>query len=577
MPTLQWRYRIAGLLLLGLVAAGTGARASAQPLDELLRMRVEQLRDGGALEAGGVPIAAKTLIPRLYEARSFAPAWHSTAQIDSLLEVIDASYFEGLDPSDYHVDEVRAARRAFEHVDTLSAAERTDLDLLLTDSVIRLGYHLRFGKVDPVALDSDWNFSRRLVNQDPIVTIQAAIDSPSMREFATRVIPRNFLYARLKTALADYRAMAAAGGWPTIDPGPTLKLGMNDGRVPALRARLAATGDWPAPSTPTDEHASAAAGGRRDTGEVTSIEPNAAATSAEAVRFGPELAAALRRFQERHGLAPDGALGPATLAALNVPVEARIEQIRANLERARWVLGDLENDFIVVNIAGFRLYVMRGGEIVRTERVQVGQPYRQTPVFKARLTYLVFNPTWTVPPTIFMQDILPQLRRNPDYLATRNIDIFDAGGAPVDPHGVDWSRRSSPYRLVQRPGSTNALGRVKFMFPNQHSVYLHDTPSRDLFDRDSRAFSSGCIRVEHPLDLAAELLGPGWGRARIDGLLASTRTDTVFLDKPITLMLLYWTTEVDAAGRVFFWPDVYSRDSAVIAELAAPFRPADTL
>jgi murein L,D-transpeptidase YcbB/YkuD len=188
------------------------------------------------------------------------------------------------------------------------------------------------------------------------------------------------------------------------------------------------------------------------------------------------------------------------------------------------------------------------------------------------MRYLVFNPTWTVPPTIFRQDILPQLRRDPGYLATRNIDLFDDGGGIVDPTTVDWaSRRSFPYRLVQRPGPTNALGRVKFMFPNDHAVYLHDTPSRDLFERESRAFSSGCIRVENPLDLALMLLGERWSRERIDALLAGGRTETVFLDSPISVMLLYWTTEVDAQGRVLFLPDVYSRDRAVVEGLAESF------
>ena len=564
------RFRFRCLVLVALAIAAV-ASARAQELDELLRLRVEELRETGRLEVAGAPIAAKMLIPKLYEAHAFGLEWHSTAQIDSLLEAIEEGYLEGLDPDDYHAGRVREARQAFEHVDTLSPEERVDFDLLLTDSVIRLGYHLRFGKVDPVALDTDWNFSRSLVDRDPIETLQAAIDSPSMRDFAERVIPHNFLYSRLKSALAAYRAIATRGGWPTIGPGPTLKVGTSDGRVPSLRARLAATGDFTSPGR-TDAEPGATAGNTAAPPRVAAIEPGSTAADARALLFDADLAAALRRFQARHGLTTDGALGPATLAALNVPVAARIQQIRANLERARWVLGDLQDDFIVVNIAGFELYEIRDGEVVQSMRVQVGQPYRKTPVFKAKLTYLVFNPTWTVPPTVFKEDILPELRRNPDYLATRNIDLFDNDGKPVDPHTVDWrGRRSFPYRLVQRPGQTNALGRVKFMFPNEHFVYLHDTPSRNLFDRDSRAFSSGCIRVEHPLELAAELLGPNWDRGRIDALIATGRTETVFIEKPITLMLLYWTTEVDADGRVSFWPDVYSRDEAVIRELDAPF------
>jgi len=516
----------------------------AQEVDELIRARVEQLHATGMLEVDGVAIAARNLIPELYEARAFAPTWRTVAQVDSLLEVIEESYLEGLDPADYHVDAVRAARAAFLDIDDVPPAERAGLDIVLTDSVIRLGYHLRFGKVDPVELDSDWNFRRELVDQDPAETIQAAIDAPSMHVFADQVIPRNVLYRRLKAALAEYRKIAAAGGWLTVASGPTLEPGTDDIRVPVLAERLATSGD---------------------------LDP--AAVDTRATRYEGEIVAAVEGFQARHGLAADGAIGPATLAALNVPVEQRIEQIRANIERARWVFGELENDFVLVNIAAYRLDLVRQGETVWTTRVQVGQPYRKTPVFKAAMRYLVFNPTWTVPPTVLLQDILPQQRRDVGYLGTRNIDLIDDKGMAVDPTTVDWSRRNGyPYRFVQRPGPTNALGRVKFMFPNEHSIYLHDTPSRDLFARTSRAFSSGCIRVEHPFDLALRLLGSGWDQARIDALVASGRTETVFLDDPIAVMLLYWTAEVDDENRLSFWPDVYARDAEVIAGLDSPFR-----
>jgi murein L,D-transpeptidase YcbB/YkuD len=214
---------------------------------------------------------------------------------------------------------------------------------------------------------------------------------------------------------------------------------------------------------------------------------------------------------------------------------------------------------------------VRRGEVAWRTRVQVGRPYRQTPIFRAEMTYLVVNPTWTVPPTIYRNDILPAVRRDPKYLASRNIDAFDASGAAVDPAAVDWSGRHPPYRLVQRPGPDNALGRIKFMFPNEHAVYLHDTPSRDLFERDSRAFSSGCIRVEDPFELAEQLLGVR-GRERVESIVASGRTQTVFLDKPMTVLLLYWTAEVDADGRISFFPDVYGRDPGVVAALAEPFR-----
>ena len=522
------------------------AVAFGQSAADVIRAHVEELRVGGHLELLGQPVASRAVLPHVYENREFAPAWSTLRQIDGLLEIVDESYLEGLDPADYHTAALREVRATLTDLATLTPSARAELDILLTDSIIRLGYHLRFGKVDPNALDTNWNPTLELFLEDPAITIQQAIDSPSLRDFAARAIPRAFLYERFKIALAEYRALEAKGGWPAVPAGATIKPGDKDERVPALAARLAVTADLPA---------TAAVNG---------------------TLYDETLALGVRRFQARHGLAPDGAVGPATLAALNVPVAARIEQLRANLERARWVFYEPESEFLVVNIAGYTLYHLRRGEVVWRTRVQVGRPYRQTPIFRAEMTYLVVNPTWTVPPTIYRNDILPAVRRNPAYLASRNIDVFDFGGSPVDPATVDWSGRNPPYRLVQRPGPDNALGRIKFMFPNEHAIYLHDTPSRDLFDRDSRAFSSGCIRVENPLELAEQLLGVG-ARERLDSVIASGRTQTIFLEKPMPIMLLYWTAEPDATGLVSFLPDVYARDAAVIAALAEPFRAPDVL
>ena len=535
------KFAVLAVTILSLGSAG----AVGQEVSEELRMRVEQLRETDALQIDDVSIAAVELIPELYERRAFAPAWTRTEQVTGLIELVEESFREGLNPDEYHYAAIQQAQEVLFGATAALPGRRADLDLILTDSLIRVGYHLRFGKVNPELLDPDWNFDRELLTDDPVATIQAAIDSESLTSFRSQLLPRGFVYERLKGALAEYRAIDAAGGWPLIDPGPTLRPGASDPRVPSLARRLVISGDLSA----------------------AYVVP--AGNSYDAL-----LEDGVKSFQERHGLDQDGAVGPATLGALNVPVEQRVEQLRANLERARWVFEDLEDNFIVVNIASFRAYLVWDGDVVWTTRVQVGTPYRKSPIFKSSLKYLVFNPTWTVPPTILRQDILPRVREDPGYLASKNIEIFDNSGAVIDPFDIDWPNlRGFPYRLVQGPGPANALGRVKFIFPNEHFVFLHDTPSQALFERQGRAFSSGCIRVESPFELASILLGEEWDRERIDEVIRSEETQTVFLQEPLTVMLLYGTAEMDDDGRVFFFPDVYDRDQPVIDGLQEPYSP----
>ena len=532
---------------LGLMVCGYGTVLADEAVGQALRERVERLRETGQLTVDGVSLAAIGLIPEIYERRGFEAAWTRQKQIDALVQAVEDSYAQGLDPADYHIDQIRSAAKSIASGERIAATRRADIDLLLTDALARLGYHLRFGKVNPEELDPDWNFNRELAGKDPSTVIQEAIDSDSLTTFIDRVLPRGFFYHRLKTALAQYRGIQAAGGWPTVVDGPALKVGMTDDRVSTLAKRLQASGDLDESFAPAD-----------------------------ARLFGQTVDQAVKRFQYRHGLSADGVVGAGTLAALNVPVEARVEQIRINLERARWVFDDIEDEFIFVNIAEFRVFLVRNREYVWTARAQVGKPYRKTPVFKSTLKYVVFNPTWTVTPGILAKDIMPRAKRDPGYLQTKNIDIRDNNGAIVDPKSIDWeavSARSFPYKLVQRPGPTNALGQVKFIFPNKYFVFLHDTPSKALFERPDRAFSSGCIRVQSPLDLAAVLLeSKGWNREKVDAVIASQKTETVFLAEPMTVMLLYLTVTVDGDGTIRFEKDIYGRDQRIGDGLKAPFR-----
>ncbi len=533
---------ILSCLALSMVAGGISADNDA--VREILRGNVERLVEGMNPRIGGTEISSVHVIPRLYEENSFRPLWTNRRNMDELLGLVEGSFDDGLDPEDYHLSALRSLVVERERSDAPDI--RAALDLVLTDSLVRLGYHLFFGKVNPEALDSDWNMRRDLDGRDPVELVRAAIEAPSLEAYIDELIPRGPIYEDLKAALAEYRAHQAAGGWPTVPAGRTLKPGMEDARVAVLRERLRMT----------DQLA-----------EMPRSSPSF---------FDPALEKAVMSFQGRHKLDTDGVVGPETLAALNVPVEVRIDQIRVNLERARWVLRKVTDDFVVVNIAGFRVWLVRGGEPVWTARVQVGKQYRMTPVFASVMKYLVFNPTWTVPPGILSKDILPKLKMDPGYLETKHLRVIDGQGRTIDPATIDWSSytaRTFPYQLRQDPGPWNALGQVKFIFPNPHFVFLHDTPSKELFVRRDRTFSSGCIRTENPLELAELLLDDPeqWNRRRIQEVLDGKTTRTVFLKEPIPVLLLYWTVIVSKDGQVLFLRDVYERDGPILKALDGEF------
>jgi L,D-transpeptidase YcbB len=541
-----WQGLLSTLLLMmalaSLTATGPAAANSIQDPVEALRVRVESL----ALDprAGPVPVTDPWFLIRLYERRQFNPVWTTDARLDELLAALEGSTAHGLDPEDYHVAVLHEARESLNDQDYALAA--ASLDVLATDALARYAYHLRFGKVNPEALEPSWNFTRTLGDTDPIEAVLQLIDADDLGAALDRLAPQEARYRDLMQGLAAMRSQAAAGGWPSVPSGETLRPGMRGARVIALRERLTATGDLP---------------------------DDAITGGADADLYDMPLSQAVRAFQERHGLDADAIVGPRTLAALNVPVESRIDQLRINLERARWIFRDLEDRYIISNIARFRTTLVENGEVVWTTRSVVGLPYRQTPVFRARMTYLVLNPTWTVPPGILSRDILPEIRRDPGTLARRNMTVLDFSGRPVDPAAVDFSgTRGFPYMIRQEPGPNNALGRVKFMFPNAYHVYMHDTPAQELFDRAERTFSSGCIRLENPLELAEILLdgAAGWDRAAIDRAIADGRSRTVTLPRALTVLLIY-ATAVPENGEIIFLPDVYNRDARLLAALDADF------
>ncbi|MFZ5774003.1 MAG: L,D-transpeptidase family protein [Thermodesulfobacteriota bacterium] len=344
------------------------------------------------------------------------------------------------------------------------------------------------------------------------------------------------LRPELEKALHHFQELAARGEWPKVAAGATLREGEHGERVAQLRARLAASGELPAEAAQGD-------------------------------RFDAALAEALRKFQARHGLNPDGAAGKSTVAALNVSIAERVRQLEVNLERCQPLPQMLEPRHILVNIADFSLNLYEDGKPALSMPVIVGRTYRQTPVLSSIISTIILNPPWSVPDTIARKDILDHIRKEPGYLRKHNFRVYRGwgkGGEEIDPDSVEWSKLSGrmPYRFRQEPGAVNALGRIKFQFPNEYDVYLHDTPSRQLFSRESRTFSSGCIRVGKPLDLATHLLkGSKLGElAALNAAIASGKTQQVPIPAPIPVHVVYMTAWVDGDGLVQFRSDVYGRD-----------------
>lgn len=307
---------------------------------------------------------------------------------------------------------------------------------------------------------------------------------------------------------------------------------------------------------------------------MTPPEPTSSAQSSSAAPVDPNevfdehLVEAVKKFQREQYLEVDGAIGPATRAALNVSVQSRIDQIRVNLDRARWLLHNIPPEMLLVDVAGFKITYFKNNLPIWHSRVQVGMAYRTTPIFKSEVNYITLNPTWTVPPTILRKDVLPKVRKDVNYLREHNIRVLDSSGKELDPATVDWYRPGN-VTLRQDAGDDAALGKAVIRFPNAHAVYLHDTPHQKLFNKSQRAFSSGCIRVERALELVELLLAetPSWDSAAIEKALATRKTRNVTLAKRVPILLAYWTVDAVSETQIAFKPDIYARDATVLKAL----------
>lgn len=418
----------------------------------------------------------------------------------------------------------------------IGADQAPEIDARVTATFLRYFTHLIGGRLDPRTLQSLWTLKPE--RPDLAAALSTALANNDLVATMERLQPQHPEYRELQKALRRYRAIAAKGGWPAIPVKTRLKPNQQSPAVPALRQRLAIEGDL-------------------DPSHEKDPSPTYDSTVVEAVK----------KFEERHRIEPDGILDPATVAALNVPVDERIRTIQLNLERWRWLPDPMPARYLVVNVPDFRLEVMENGNAVMNMRVVVGEPDNKTPIFADEMTHLVFSPYWNVPPGIAKDETIPRVAMDPGFLARNNMEVVSPSGSVVDPSSVDWSA-SSGYRIRQRPGSGNALGGVKFMFPNNFDVYLHDTNATKLFDRIERGLSHGCVRVEEPHKLAQYVLRdqPEWTPDAIAAAMNAGQEKHVKLKTHIPVYILYKTAWVHEGG-VRFLKDLYGHDASQAAKL----------
>jgi L,D-transpeptidase YcbB len=524
-----------------------------------------------------------------YRQRDFEPVWVSTTgastRTDDLLDQLADADEHGLVPEDYLPSDLGS----FSNDITALTGDRerlVRLELALTAAALRYAMHASGGRILPDRLSAYHDLNPPRV--DGGEALSRLVESPSPGAYLASLHPVHPAYGAMREALADLRARSDRDEVPIAD-GPVIRPGESDSRIPAIRERLMKLGHL-APAAASDDMIASPIGiesgvplfGSAEAAVVIEVvmpgdgnleSPDAEPRNVEprdrtrdrpsrSEAYDAETVEALKAFQAASGLTVDGIIGQMTIAAFNAGnTEQRIRRLVYNMERLRWMPRDFGARHVLVNAAGFETRVVEDGATIWSSKVIVGKPQHQTVFFSDEMDHVVFNPYWGVPGSIIVNEFLPELYRDPSWLDREGYEVTDLQGRVIPSYSVDWYNldpKKLPFGVRQPPGPKNALGEIKFMFPNKHSIYMHDTPSKPLFARDSRAFSHGCVRVEKPREFAEIILG--WDQQRIASTLAGTYNHTVPVENKIPVHVAYFTAWPDETGTMRYFDDVYGRD-----------------
>lgn len=512
-------------------------------ISEYIRIYVEEGTEGLSYKVDNENLLCGRELHLFYENRHYNPAWFTLNSFGNngfdLIAYIRRVGQQGLRPDDYHLYLIEEYLEKILFQAAVDTSDIMKLELLLTDAFMLLGSHLYYGKVDPAKEGANWKMQRK----DPLLRmdhkLEEALTGTGVDIELNRLAPGYKSYWMMKEEL-DFFLKLDGELWPSIIIETAVKPGDTSQIVPQVRERLIKL--------------------RYQLSDSTSL-----------VNDG-ELEKQLKVFQDDWGLNTDGVIGKATVEYLNYLPVKLIGQLKVNMERYRWLPLKVPGKHIIVNIANFRLDLITGADTLISMRAIVGKETRRTPVFNESMTYIVFSPNWTVPRTILQQEVLPELLKGPEYLIKKKMKLLRHDGTELAYSEIDWSAITAgnfPYMVRQDPGPGNSLGRVKFMFPNNYNVYIHDTPSKSSFARDARAVSSGCIRVEEPFDLAVLLLSdaPEWSPDKIRTAMQQTEEQTAILKVPVDVIVVYLTAWTDGKNRVQFRNDIYQNDGKVLEAL----------